>query len=40
MGLDMCDVNATCVDLVGSYDCLCDEGFMGDGYNCSSELVN
>ena len=32
---DPCHSNATCTDTEGSYTCVCDEGFTGDGYNCS-----
>ena len=30
-----CHVNGTCHDTVGSYDCVCSTGFVGDGYNCT-----
>ena len=29
-----CDPNATCTDTFGSYGCLCNAGFMGDGSTC------
>lgn len=32
-----CDTNAHCVDTVGSYQCICNDGFQGNGqfcYNC------
>ncbi|KAL9969186.1 hypothetical protein ACROYT_G021373 [Oculina patagonica] len=31
----VCDVNATCLNLLGSYLCLCKAGFTGDGKNCT-----
>ena len=35
---DPCDQQATCVDQVGSYSCICPEGFESDGMNsCISE---
>ena len=32
-----CDVNATCINKIGTYDCQCNVGFSGDGFNCSSK---
>lgn len=32
-----CDPNAICDNLEGTYDCICDEGFVGDGYTCEPE---
>ena len=32
---NMCDELAVCNDTVGSYDCACDWGFEGDGFNCT-----
>ena len=34
-GLDDCDSNATCTNTIGSYDCVCNTGFTGDGFNCT-----
>lgn len=33
-GANACDVNATCTNLVGSYQCDCNEGYVGDGQTC------
>ena len=33
--LDDCDLNATCINTFGSYDCLCNTGFTGDGFTCA-----
>ena len=30
-----CSPNATCTSLTGSYTCQCNQGFAGDGLNCS-----
>ena len=32
---DGCSDNATCTNIVGSYVCMCLDGFTGDGLNCS-----
>ena len=29
-----CSVNATCIDTVGSYTCICKEGYIGNGVTC------
>jgi hypothetical protein len=31
-----CHSNANCTDNEGSFDCQCNSGFSGDGYNCTS----
>ena len=30
-----CDANATCTNVTGSFTCACNEGFTGDGVNCT-----
>ena len=35
--IDGCAENATCSDTEGSYECTCDPGFTGDGFNCTSQ---
>ena len=32
---DLCAVNATCTNTIGTYQCSCDTGFTGDGTSCS-----
>ncbi|XP_076816426.1 uncharacterized protein LOC143462236 isoform X2 [Clavelina lepadiformis] len=34
-----CDINADCVNKLGSFECKCQTGFNGDGFNCSESLV-
>ena len=29
-----CDVNANCFNVKGHYECLCKEGYKGDGLSC------
>lgn len=37
--MDPCDPNAACMDIDGSFDCSCDDGYEGNGFNCSSESM-
>ena len=30
-----CHWNATCNNKIGSYMCVCDTGYSGDGFNCT-----
>ena len=30
-----CHTNAFCSNLIGSYECSCENGYYGDGFNCS-----
>ena len=39
MALHECAENATCSDTEGSYECTCDPGFTGDGFNCTSMYI-
>ena len=34
-----CHDNASCTNTDGSYECTCDTGFTGDGFNCTSEIA-
>ena len=36
-GLHMCASNATCTNTEGGYNCSCDTGYHGDGFNCNSK---
>ena len=31
---DPCDINAFCNDTSGSFMCICDKGYFGDGFDC------
>ena len=33
----ICDGNATCSDTEGSYECMCNTGYSGDGLTCTSK---
>ena len=35
---DNCSEYATCSNTVGSYDCVCFDGFDGDGFVCIGKL--
>ena len=33
-GSDECSAHAMCINTPGSYLCICDVGFIGNGYTC------
>ncbi len=33
-----CHENSTCIDTFGSYECICNFGFSGNGTDCSSKF--
>lgn len=35
-----CDVNAVCINTIGSYECVCGDGYAGDGMSCEGEDCN
>lgn len=37
-GTHMCSPHADCKNTMGSYRCLCKEGYTGDGFTCTGEL--
>ena len=37
LGTDLCHDNASCIDTEGSYECMCETGFSGDGFTCDSQ---
>lgn len=32
--INVCDANAKCLNEIGSYECICDAGYTGNGENC------
>ena len=38
--LNDCDMNASCMDTFGSYVCSCNDGYLGNGVNCSGKLLS
>ena len=38
-GMNLCHINASCLNKDGTYECECLPGFFGDGLNCSSMLL-
>ena len=38
MNMSRCDENANCANTDGSYNCSCNHGYMGDGFNCNGNL--
>ena len=45
-GINLCDVgptdchtNATCLDRDGGYDCVCNDGYTGNGTHCDGTRV-
>ena len=37
-GVDFCHENATCNNTEGSYTCICDSGYTGNGLCCTSKF--
>ena len=37
--LHNCSENALCTDTIGSFECDCFNGYMGNGVNCTSEIT-
>ena len=37
--LNDCDENADCTDTIGSYNCSCNPGYEGDGFNCTGYTI-
>ena len=39
LGTYVCDVNANCENTIGSYDCVCVDGYVKNGSFCMSKLI-
>ena len=39
-GFDSCHQNATCFNTLGSFGCMCNTGFTGNGFTCTGNLPN
>ena len=37
-GLHNCDINANCINMIGSFECTCNDGYLGNGTTCISNL--
>ena len=35
-----CDVNASCTNIDGSYSCVCNQGFTGNGTVCDGMFIH
>ena len=38
--IDGCDTNASCINITGSYMCVCNHGFDGNGTNCTGKCFH
>ena len=36
LDIDNCSPNAICTDETIGYNCICDDGFEGDGFECTA----
>ena len=39
LNTDECDINASCIDTEGSYQCTCNSGYQGTGLTCAGKGV-
>ena len=37
---DECHEEAECKDTIGSYNCTCNAGYTGDGFNCTGQHIH
>ena len=39
MNMSKCDENGNCTNTDGSYNCSCNHGYEGDGFNCTGKKI-
>ena len=39
IGTHECDLNANCTNMNGAYNCSCNKGYDGDGFNCTGNYA-
>ena len=39
LNMSRCDENANCTNTDGSYNCSCNHGYEGDGFNCTGNNI-
>lgn len=37
--LTNCSKNAKCLNILGSYECVCEDGFIGNGQTCTRKII-
>ena len=37
--MDLCHDDAYCTDTIGNYNCTCNTGYEGNGFNCTSNSL-
>ena len=40
MNMSKCHENANCTNNEGSYNCSCNPGYEGDGFNCTGKNIS
>ena len=35
-----CHVSASCINTIGSFHCICNDGFSGDGFECKGSTIH
>lgn len=39
MEIGICDTNADCINDDGTFVCICNDGYTGNGFSCSSKVI-